>query len=57
MIYLIGQRVIYSRVQIVTVVSPHGREQDPGRQWVETVNGIQLCVALDNLKPLPNGQM
>lgn len=56
--FLIGQRVIYSNREIVVVITaPKGKPCDQWSQWVRRVDGIEQCVALDNLKPLPNGQL
>lgn len=57
--YLIGQRVIYSHVEIVVVCQPpRGRERArDGNTWVTRANGVEQCVSDSNLKPLPGGQL
>ncbi len=57
--YLIGQRVIYSKVEIVTILATPLREHPApsGYQWIDRAAGYPHCVALSNLEPLPGGQL
>lgn len=58
--FLIGQRVIYADHQIVTCIPPARNHRAPnkaGRQWVRTVEGIDLYVDVINLNFLPGGQL
>jgi hypothetical protein len=57
--FLIGQRVIYGQREIVKVIDPPRGQRLPGfnQQWVMRASGYEQCVSLDNLKPLPGGQL
>ena len=56
--FFIGQRVIYSNREIVTIIDvPEGKYQGHWSQWVRKANNFEQCVSLNNLRPLPNGQM
>lgn len=55
---LIGQRVIYEGV-ICTVCRPEiGVAPDAQKPWIDNPEkGYRHWVSIDNLKPLPNGQL
>lgn len=59
--FLIGQRVVYSRSEIVVVIdTPRERRNERpalNSHWVRRANGVEQCVAMDNLSALPNGQL
>lgn len=57
--FLIGQRVIYSNNEIVTVIDPPRSANSTfwSDIWIRRANGVDQCVARGNIKPLPNGQL
>lgn len=55
--YLFGQRVI-SGDEIVTVIRPpRGEKYDLSRIWIRTINGLEQWRAIENVRPLPHGQL
>lgn len=56
--YLLGQRVIYAGEICLTCLPPKGRPAaDQWRIWIKRPVGYESCVSIDNVKPLPNGQL
>lgn len=64
--YFIGQRVLIDNVEIVTVVRPpkyidksniDKANLEIYRIWVRDQDGIVYWKAVENVKPLPNGQL
>lgn len=58
--FLIGQRVVTGR-EIAMVIHPpkqYAKDSfDDTRVWVRLVNGVEQWRSIDNVKPLPNGQL
>ena len=60
MMYFIGQRVIVGGDTIATIIEAPKRalqRNDDSRQWVRLPNGWEQWRAIENVKPLPNGQL
>jgi hypothetical protein len=60
MSYLIGQRVIVSGDEIATVIAPPANTRRIVRDnqiWVRLHNGVEQWRSIDNVKPLPGGQL
>jgi len=57
--YYIGQRVIYNDHEIVKIDTDQFKVQPSTslRQWIKLSNGVELYVDVNNLKPLPGGQL
>jgi hypothetical protein len=58
--YLIGQRVIIDNNEIATVIAHPQNARIIEREstvWVLRINGVGQWRSIDNVKPLPNGQL
>lgn len=58
--YLIGQRVIVDDTQIAKIIPYPKQARIIEREttvWVRLINGIEQWRSINNVKPLPGGQM
>lgn len=57
--YLIGQRVIANGEIVVCINAPNNlsRSNSDTVQWVRFDSGLVQWRAVENIKPLPNGQL
>lgn len=57
--FFIGQRVLYNNEIVITINPPYttSRPNDETTQWVRLESSVPQWCAVENLKPLPNGQL
>jgi hypothetical protein len=53
--YLVGQRVIVNNDTIATVIDPPDKWRHD--VWVRLPDGVTRYYSVDNVRPLPNGQL